>query len=347
MGSEVWIAAGELQELAARIFAAAGAPADVAAEVADHLVQANLAGHDSHGVIRVRWYVEQVRSGWIRPQSRPRVERETTAAALVSGEWGFGHPAARAAIDLAVDRALEHGLGAAGLVRATHIGRLGTYTERAAARGCVALMWLGGLGTHRASVPYGGARPLYGTNPISFAYPAGAAGTVLLDYATTKISGGKVMVAQDRGEEVPPGCIVDARGRPSTRPEDYFEGGALLPFGQHKGYAQAFFAQLLGQCLTGAERTGAEGYGGDAFKESGSFFIAIDPGLLRPAQESMRAAASFVEKARAIPPAPGFERVMAPGDPETRARSERREAILLPAATMESILATAKELGIP
>jgi LDH2 family malate/lactate/ureidoglycolate dehydrogenase len=346
MNSEVRIAPDELQELATRIFAAAGAPEDVAAEVAEHLVQSNLAGHDSHGVIRVRWYVEQVRAGWIRPGSRPHVERETTMAALVSGEWGFGHPAARLAMDLAVDRALKHGLGAAGLVRATHIGRLGTYTERAADRGCVALMWLGGLGTHRASVPYGGARPLYGTNPISAAFPAGSAGTVLLDYATTQISGGKVMVAQDRGVEVPPGNIVDASGRPSTRPQDFFEGGALLPFGGHKGYAQAFFAQLLGQCLTGAEGTGSEGYGGDAFRQSGSFFIAIDPGLLRPAEGSVRAASSFVEKARAVPPAPGFDQVMVPGDPEMKARIERREEIELPAATMESILTTAIELGI-
>lgn len=346
MASEVRIAPGELQELAIRIFAAAGAPEDVAAEVAEHLVQSNLAGHDSHGVIRVRWYVEQIRARWIRPASRPLVQSETPAAALVSGEWGFGHPAARVAMDLAVDRALEHGLGAAGLVRATHLGRLGTYTERAASRGCVALMWLGGLGTHRAAVPYGGAVPLYGTNPISAAFPAGEAGTALLDYATTQVSGGKVMVAQDKGLPVPAGSIVDAVGRPSTRPEDFFEGGALLPFGGHKGYAQAFFAQLLGQCLTGAEGTGGEGFGGDAFQQSGSFLIAIDPGLLRPAAESISAAAAFIERVRALQPAPGFERVMAPGDPEQRARDERREAILLPAATMESILTTARELGI-
>jgi LDH2 family malate/lactate/ureidoglycolate dehydrogenase len=344
--TDVRIAPGELTALATRVFAAAGVPDDVAVEVAEHLVASNLAGHDSHGVIRVRWYVEQIRAGWLRPSARPVVVRETPAAGLVSGEWGFGHPAARLAMDLAVERAREHGLGAAGLIRATHLGRLGTYTERATGLGCVALMWLGGLGTHRASVPHGGARPLYGTNPISFGFPAGDEGPALLDYATTQIAGGKVMVAQDRGVELPPGCIVDRDGRPSTRPEDFFDGGAILPFGGHKGYAQAFFAQLLGQCLTGAELTGDEGFGGGHFDRSGSFFLAIDPGLFRPASETIAAADRFLDEARSVPPAPGFERVMAPGDPERRAREQRRLELVLPWATMESIQRTARELGL-
>src|SRR5262249_4655248 len=146
---------------------AAGAPTDIAEHVADHLVASNLAGHDSHGVIRISWYVEEVRAGWIRPAARPRIVDDRPAAALISGEWGFGHPAATVAVDAACERARRNGLGAAGLVRANHIGRLGTYMERAAERGLVGMMWLGGLSTGRSVVPYGASRGLYGTNPMS------------------------------------------------------------------------------------------------------------------------------------------------------------------------------------
>ena len=344
--ADVRIAPDELRTLVTRIFAAAGAAPDIAAEVADHLVLSNLSGHDSHGVIRVPWYVEHIRTGVLDPKARPRLVSETEAAALVSGEWGFGHPAARVAIDLAVNRAKERGLGAAGLIRATHLGRLGTYTERAAGRGCVAMMWLGGLSTERASVPHGGARALYGTNPVSFAFPAGEDGPALLDYATTRIAGGKIMVAKDRGVPLEPGSLVDRDGNPSTDPDVFFEGGAILPFGEHKGYALAFFSQLLGQSLTGADQTGGERPGSGTFSRSGAFFLAVDPGLFRPAAEVREAAAAFVRAARAVPPAPGFDRVRAPGDPELEARRERARELTLPAATMEAIEATGRELGL-
>src|SRR5215813_13926307 len=248
-----------LRDLGRRIFEAAGTPTDIADHVAGHLVDSNLAGHDSHGVIRIPWYVAQVRDGSIHPGARPRIVDDRAAAALVSGEWGFGHPAATAAVDAACERARHNGLGAAGLVRANHIGRLGTYMERSAAGGLVGMMWLGGLSTGRSVVPYGASRGLYGTNPMSFAFPAGAAGTLLLDFATTAIAAGKVSVARDKGVPLPAGAIIDREGRPSTDPDAFLNGGALLPFGGHKGYALAFFAQVLGQALTGGDLAGSEG----------------------------------------------------------------------------------------
>jgi len=249
-------------------------------------------------------------------------------------------------MDQAVDRAKRRGLGAAGLVRATHLGRLGTFTERAAQRGCVAMMWLGGLGTERPSVPHGGARPLYGTNPVSFAFPAGDVGPALLDYATTKIAGGKIMVALDKGKPLEPGSLVDRDGRPSTRPEDFFEGGAILPFGEHKGYALAFFAQLLGQSLTGADETAGERPGSETFSRAGAFFLAVDPGLFRPAEEAREAARAFRSEVRATPPAPGFDRVRAPGDPELEARRARAQELVLPKPTLDAIRQTAASLGL-
>jgi len=335
-----------LRDLGRRIFEAAGTPPDIAEHVANHLVDSNLAGHDSHGVIRIPWYVTQVQDGSVRPAARPRIVEDRPAAALISGEWGFGHPAATAAVDAACERAERSHLGAAGLMRSTHIGRLGTYMERAAARGLVGMMWLGGLSASRAAVPYGATRGIYGTNPMSFAFPAGAGGTLLLDYATTAIAGGKVMVASDKGLPVPEGTVVDREGRPSTDPDALLDGGALLPFGGHKGYALAFFAQILGQALTGGDTTTGEGRDGGPFGRSGAFFLAIDPGLFRPAGDAIAAAAGFAEQIRQLPPAPGFERVMAPGDPEARSRRAREEAIPLPDQTWRHIVETADSLHV-
>ena len=335
-----------LRDLGRRIFEAAGTPTDIADHVAGHLVDSNLAGHDSHGVIRIPWYVAQVRDGSIRPGARPRIVEDRPAAALVSGEWGFGHPAATAAVDAACERARLNGLGAAGLVRANHIGRLGTYMERAAAGGVVGMMWLGGLSASRAAVPHGASRGIYGTNPMSFAFPAGAAGTLLLDYATTAIAGGKVMVAKDKGLPLPEGTVIDRDGRPSTDPDALLDGGALLPFGGHKGYALAFFAHVLGQALTGGDTTTGEGRDEGPFGRSGAFFLAIDPGLFRPAGEAIAAAAGFAEEIRRLPPAQGFERVMAPGDPEARSRQARAEGIPIPDQTWRHIVATADSLHV-
>ena len=334
-----------LRDLGGRILEAAGAPPDVAGHVAGHLVAANLAGHDSHGVIRIPWYLGHARQGWLLPAARPRTLQEGPAAALVSGEWGFGHPAATVAMDAACDRAVRGGLGAAALVRATHIGRLGTYVERAAERGLVAIMWLGGLSAYRAAVPYGASRGIYGTNPMAAAFPAGDAGPLLLDFATTAVAGGKVMVARDRGVPLPDGVAQDREGRPTTDPAAVLDGGSLLPFGAHKGYALAFFTQLLGQALTGADALAGEERG--PFGGAGAFFVAVDPGLFRPAGEAAASAGRFAEAVRALPAAPGFERVMAPGDPEARSRRERAGAIPLPEETWRQIAGAAAELGVP
>jgi hydroxycarboxylate dehydrogenase B len=335
-----------LRDLGRRVFEAAGAPPDIAEHVADHLVASNLAGHDSHGVIRIPWYLVHVRRGWLRPAARPRLLDERPVAALVSGEWGFGHPAATMAVDAACERARRHGLGAAALLRATHIGRLGTYVERAAASGLVAMMWLGGLGAQRAAVPHGAGRGLYGTNPMAAAFPAGEAGTPLLDFATTAVAGGKVMVALDRGVPLPEGVVLDRDGRPTTDPAAALDGGWLLPFGAHKGSALAFFAQLFGQALTGADAQADESDPDSPFARAGALFVALDPGLFRPAEAAVASAGRTVRAVRDLPPAPGFERVLAPGDPEARSRDERTRAIPLPDETWRHIVAAAESLGV-
>jgi LDH2 family malate/lactate/ureidoglycolate dehydrogenase len=170
---------------------------------------------------------------------------------------------------------------------------------------------------------------------------------VILDCATTAIAGGKIMVAHDKGERLPPGTMVDQHGRPTTDPAQFVDGGAMLPVGGHKGYALAVLVELLGQALTGADATGGEGYGGVSFARSRALVVALDTGIFRPAAETAAVAARIAGRIRSVPPAPEFERVQLPGEPEARSRAEREAAgIPLPRKTLEAIAEAAAGLGI-
>lgn len=344
----VRLTADQLRALSASVFEALGAPPETAEIVAAALVDANLAGHDSHGVIRIPEYTAAIRAGTLRPDARPKIVRERGAALLVSGEWGFGQMTGRAAIGAAVRRAGDVGAAVVGLVRCNHLGRVGALAEQAAADGCVAAGWVGGIGGPQQAVPYGGRRPAFGTNPMAAAFPVDGDGPVLLDFATTAVAGGKIMVAHAAGLPAPPDTIVDRDGRPTTNPADFLQGGALLPFGGHKGYALAVFAELLGQLLTGADGTGGEGLGGDAFRRSGAVFFIVPADVFRPASEVLAGARGLVDRLRATPPAPGVERVLTPGEPEIRARRERiRNGIEISVDTWQAIREVATSCGIP
>jgi hydroxycarboxylate dehydrogenase B len=341
-------AADDLRNLSREVLERLGVPPDIARTVAGDVVDANLAGHDSHGVIRIPQYARALASGEIVPDGRPEVLSDRGATLLVSGGWGFGQAAGRAAMSLAIDRAKELGVGSAALVRAHHLGRLGAYVEQASEAGCVGMVWVGGIGAGELlAVPHGGAKAAYGTNPIAAGVPLGEQSPFVLDFATTTVARGKVMVARDGGPPLPPGSIVDAEGRETTDPEAFFAGGALLPFGGHKGYALAVLAELLGQALTGAGTTGEEGHGG-IFASAGSLFLAIDAGAFRPADETGRAASAIADRIRAVPPAPGVDAVRIPGDPEADMRARRqREGIALPDKTVVALRETASALGVP
>jgi LDH2 family malate/lactate/ureidoglycolate dehydrogenase len=325
-----------------------GTPADIAATVAADVVDANLAGHDSHGVIRIPQYARAIASGEIVPDGRAEVLSDRGGTALVSGGWGFGQAAGRAAMGLAITRAKDFGIAAAALIRCHHLGRLGAYAEQASAAGCIGMAWVGGIGSGELlAVPHGGAKAAYGTNPISAGFPLDDGSPFLLDFATTAVARGKVMVARDGGAPLPPGSIVDAEGRQTTDPDAFFAGGALLPFGGHKGYALAVLAELLGQALTGAERTGDEGHGG-IFASAGALFIAIDVGAFRSDGLATSVATGIADRIRDVPPAPGVDAVRIPGDPEAQTRARReREGVELPAKTVAALLETAAALGIP
>ena len=317
--------ADELQALVKEVLLAAGADERNAEAVAEHLVSANLCGVDTHGVWHLSGYVEGIKSGVIVPTAWPNIVKETATSALVTGNWTFGQVTAKYAMEVAIEKAGEHNAAVVGLLQAHHIGRLGHYVEMAAAKGMISMVWAGGYGEESpASFPHGGRARVLHTNPIAMGFPAGENSPMMFDYATTALSGVKVINAQRRSESLPPGCIADKQGNPSTDPKDFLEGGGHLPFGGHKGYGLMMAAEFLGRIHTGADAFVEEERGGPIFRHQGVSMIVLKADLFQPIEDYSRRAAEMQTRVRSVPPAPGVKEVLAPGDPESRTRAARR-----------------------
>jgi LDH2 family malate/lactate/ureidoglycolate dehydrogenase len=336
------IAPQPLETLAQQIFVAAGTPPDLAAHVARHLVKANLSGHDSHGVIRIPAYLNQIDSGRLVADARPEVVAELPGTAVVDAHRGFGQVAASFALDVAINKASEVGIGAASVRHCNHIGRLGDYGEAAAERGYIAIVTYGSAGPNSGhAAPFGGSARHLGTNPLSVGVPGGAGDAVVVDFATTMVAEGKIQVARAKHVPLPPGCIVDKEGQPSTNAEDFYAGGMILPAGGHKGYGLSLITALLGAGLT-AEAPPDGGRGG------GVFVIAVNPRAFTAADVYGQTVDALTGAVKAVPPAPGFSEVLLPGGPEARSRAERgAQGVPVPADTWAALTAVAEKLGVP
>jgi hydroxycarboxylate dehydrogenase B len=226
------------------------------------------------------------------------------------------------------------------VVQAGHTGRLAAFTERAARRGVAMFMAIGTV-SNPTTAPYGGSAPILGTNPVAFSIPNPAGPPVTLDFATSAIAAGKIKQAKAKHEQLPPDAILDSRGRPSTNPQDFFEGGFLLPFAGHKGYALAVIAELLSGPLAGADA-----YPG-VTSRSGIFLFAVDAAAFRAPADYAAALDKTLNRIKSVPPAPGFDEVLVPGEPEARARARReREGIPIPEDTWRAVCATGAALGV-
>jgi LDH2 family malate/lactate/ureidoglycolate dehydrogenase len=331
----------QLVEISERILAAAGAPLEVARLVSTSLVESNLVGHDSHGVIRIPSYVRMVKEGKVDPLAQPVVLKETDTMALVDGKWAFGQVSCQHTTRLVIQKAKKAGMAAAGIVRCNHSGRLGEYSLMVAREQLIGVVMVRGVQRPGAMAPHGGSARIFGTNPISFAVPAGELPPVLVDFATAAVAAGKIDVARAKGTSLPPGCILDKAGRPSVNPQDFYDGGILLPVGGHKGYGLALVADLLaGQLMS------AEVYEGNRSTQ-GTFIMAIDIEPFRPRTEFGEAVDQRLKLIKSIPPAAGVSEVLIPGEPEYRSTAERRRSgIEVPQATWKKLLDTASELGV-
>ena len=336
------ISADRLTRVASDIFTAAGATPENTECVVSALVGANLAGHDSHGILRIPAYVADIKRGRLDPKATPEVVQETAATATIDGGQTFGQVGARASADLAIDKAKSAGLAAVTAMHCHHTGRIGEWVERVAAAGMVGFATTASPYGPYSVVPFGGAEGSLGTNPLAWAFPRAAGKPpILLDYATSAVAQGKLQVARAKGEPVPPGCIIDKDGNPTTDVEVYFAGGHLLPFAGHKGFALSVVVELLSAGLSGATRIPPE-------QRAGSFFVlAMAPSAFLPAADFETYVEGLAERLTSVAPAKGFARVMLPGEPEASTREDRKKnGIPVAERTWEQINATARDLGV-
>ncbi len=338
----------DLHDVVRRVLDAAGASAGNATRMADALVSANMRGVDTHGVFHLNGYVQAILDGKLDAAASPSIVRETANTALVDGNRTFGHVAAKFATDIAVRKAKENDIAVVGLLRSEHIGRLGEYAEMAAAEGVVAIVSGAGymLG-NKVAAPYGGSKGLLSSNPIAIGFPGGEEPGMVFDYATTAMANSKMNLYKMRNEELPAGTVIDKDGYPTTNPTAVQEGGYLLPFGGHKGYALMMAVEFLGQVLVGSDAVEDDGMGTPSMVKQGVSIIAIRADVFRQDADFRRRADELVREARSVPPAPGFQEVMAPGDPESRAQAQRAaEGIPVPDKVWQLIVEAGKSVGV-
>jgi uncharacterized oxidoreductase len=341
-----------LRSRCADILVAAGSLPPEATQVAGNLVLANLSGHDSHGVGMLPRYVDAVAEGGLRPNSSVEVTLDIGTMLALDGGQGYGQIVGVQAIELGIARARQHGSCILSLARAHHLGRIGHFAEIAAASGLVALHFVNVL-SRPVVAPWGGGDGRFGTNPCCIGIPLAGAEPFVLDFATSRVAQGKMRVAYNQGVRVPPGYLIDERGRPTEDPgvvvvpqaDGLF--GALMTFGEHKGYGLALACELLGGALTGS---GTWHRPADTARTvlNGMLAILIDPVRLGTAESFEREARAFVDWLRRSPPGQGFDAVLLPGEPERAARAAReRDGITLDDATWDEIVAAGARVGVP
>src|SRR5271169_6028468 len=315
----------EFHRIALRVFEAAGSQPDEAQLIADHLIEANLRGHDSHGVGLVPNYLQHLAGGTVVPNRKGRIVREDGSLIVYDGERAWGQIAAREAVMAGIAKARETGVAVVALRNPHHIGRVGTYGEMCAAAGLVSFHFVNVTDARPAVAPWRGTDARFSTNPICIAIPGpDPERPIILDMATSAIAMGKVRVARNKGDQLKSGILIDSDGRPTTDPGVMYRQprGALRTIGEHKGYALAFICEMLAGALCGSGTMRPERQGAGT-ATNGMLTIVIDPSRLIDREWLREEIAAMTAYITASPPARPNEPVLIPGDPERRMRAER------------------------
>ena len=327
-GPRIDLCATEVTTTLEAIFTRLGCASGTAHQVAEHLVDTSLCGMESHGVMRALQYAEQFKTGYIDPKAVPQVVTTERNTEEVDGGGGIGLPAMYLAYQHGMQNAQASGISALAIRTVGHTGRHGAFADTAAYKGFLTICMGGGNRKKwRQVAPYGGAKGMLPTNPWCIGIPGGDQGPVILDFATSKIAGGWIYAAKSAGALLPEGCVIDAEGNPTRDPEDYFNGGAILPAGGHKGYALALVAELIGEALLGPSTT-----------EGNWLLITLDAHRMRESSALSRAAEEVLEELRCCPPAPGYERVEIPGEREREHRERSAGVVSIPSETWGQVM---------
>jgi uncharacterized oxidoreductase len=339
--------AQRLEQAIAAIVLAGGSEAREAQLVASNLVLANLTGHDSHGIGMIPRYVAALLEGGLEVNRHVEVKLDGGALLALDGRKGYGQVIGLEAMRMAIERAKRHGTCITTLANAHHLGRIGHWAEMAVAEGLVAIHFVNVI-SHARVAPYAGADARFGTNPCTIGIPLPDEPPLILDFATSAVAQGKMRVAHNKGEKVPPGRLIDDRGNPTNDPRYVVvpPWGALLTFGEYKGYGLAVACELLGGALTGGgtwhydDHTRMRVY-------NGMLTVLIDPQKLGTADAFARETRAFLDWLRRSPPAPGFDRVRIAGDPERETKAVRdKDGVPVDGTTWSEILAAGAKLGI-
>ncbi|WP_235885920.1 Ldh family oxidoreductase [Paenibacillus cymbidii] len=339
------IMADELRRLIAGIVRACGAPPEEADIVADELVETNLMGFDSHGALRIVQYVGEVASGKIVPGAPIAIVQETAVSAIVDCGHNFGAVSADRMARIALEKAAGSHMACVTGRRSRHVGRLGAWVQQIAEQGMIGLAFAGGYKGGHVVAPWGGREGRLATNPLAYAAPTGGGQPIVFDMATSMIAEGSIRLARNKGETVPPGCMLDAEGRPSVAPDDFYgpPRGTILPFGGahgYKGFGLGLLVDLLGSVLAGVSIPDDTDY------TNGLCLIAIDPDAFVGRERFVRLMDEWCAYIVSCPPAPGFEAVQLPGAPNFRVKERRlRDGIPIDDATWAAIAEAARSVG--
>lgn len=343
------ISANRMREIGTALLNAVGSAQERSSWVTETLVRANLAGHDSHGVMRLPQYVSQVREGHVDPAADVVVTRESACTASIDARRSWGQAAAREAMEMAIAKAAAQGIGLIALRNCPHVGRLGEYVLLAAEADMIGTAFVNSQTDHAGSVaPWGGIDGRFTPTPLAFAAPSGLDWHVLVDITASVMPEGKLRDYHYRDAILPPDVIIDAAGQPSRDVNDFYgpPRGAILPLGAgagHKGYALGVMIEMLAGGLTGAGYISDES---EAFG-NGVLFQVMNIAAFEDVDDFKRRTRGLIAHVKSSRPRQGYSEVLFPGEPEYRSALKReRTGIELPEALWSDIAALAEELGV-
>ena len=347
MADSVVIAAPRLKQAIAAIVAAGGSDAVEAGRVADNLVEANLRGHDSHGAGMIALYVTALKGGGLRANRHAKTLSDIGTILRIDGDRGYGQVIGHEAMAMGIERARELGTCIVGISDSHHLGRIGHWAEQCAAAGLVSIHFVNVL-SRPIVAPWGGRSPVTSTNPICIGVPRAGKAPFLLDFATARVASGKVRVAYNKGEPLPPGNLIDAAGQPTTDPRHGIVPplGAILPFGEHKGSGLSIACELLAGALTGGKTWRGPGQVVTQVVNN-MLSIIIDPARMAGEDWLGNESEALIDWVLGSPPAPGVDRVRIAGQPEQETRARRlAEGIPVDVTSWAEIVDAGKRAGM-
>ena len=315
--------------------------------VTENLIQANLTGHDSHGIGMLPRYAEAYVEGGLVANAHIKIVLDGGSLLRLDGQAGFGQVIGHESMELGIARAKQFGSCIVALGNSHHLCRIGAWAEMAVAAGLVSVHFVNVI-SRPIVAPFGGGDARFGTNPFTVGIPVPGSDPILLDFATSVMAQGKARVAFNKGEQMPPGRLIDDKGEPTTDPkfavvEPY---GAIASFGEHKGYGLAIVCELLGGALA-AGMTCHEPASGKKRVLNGMLTIMFDPARLSEGASFANEMRAFIEWVKACPPQPGVDHVRLAGEPEKETRAKRlAEGIPVDATSWDEILKAAERLKV-